>query len=616
MDVGQLGPAHGLHLYGGVELHRARAERDHRAVEGDVAVYEPAHVAHQLGLAVEGREDRVRQRRSGAPVAGGPRVADQAVQDPEVGGVAEGSPHRLQVGAGRGLVHAGRDGVGVHPAQVHARGQRYGDHLVGAAGNADANGVEELVVDDLDAVLPQSLGQDGGHPVHSQGDLGEAVGAVVDGVHRRHHRQQHLRRADVGRGLLAADVLLSGLQRQSQRRSARGVPRDSHQPARQRPLVGLAHGDVGGVGPAEAHRHPESLGGAHHGVGAHLAGRSEHAQRQRVGDDRHQRVMGVGPLDDASEVGHRAGSAGILHQQPVYAVEVDSSRVAYDNLEADGLGPGRHHGDGLGVAGLVDGETVAAAAATHPVQHGHGLGCGRGLVEQRGVGDVHAGQFAHHRLEVEQRFEPTLGDLGLVGRVGRVPTGVLEDVAPDDGGSNGLVVAHADHRHHEAVGPGHGPQLVVVGLAGAEQGQLQRLALAHVVGHGAVDELVHVGHADHREHLLHFCGGGADVAALERSPVAKVVEGWPGGTGIRHQCRNLIRPSPKARAIRDDRASGARGAGPTTGRGSRRGGTGPTTGRGSRRGGTGPTTGRGSRRGGTGPTQSGCPPIRRGRRGR
>jgi cell surface protein SprA len=43
---------------------------------------------------------------------------------------------------------------------------------------------------------------------------------VVDRVHRRDHRQQHLRSADVGRGLLAADVLLAGLQRQAQRRLA------------------------------------------------------------------------------------------------------------------------------------------------------------------------------------------------------------------------------------------------------------------------------------------------------------------------------------------------------------------------------------------------------------
>jgi hypothetical protein len=44
----------------------------------------------------------------------------------------------------------------------------------------------------------------------------QPVGAVVDGVHRGHHGQQHLRGADVAGRLLAADVLLAGLQRQAQ----------------------------------------------------------------------------------------------------------------------------------------------------------------------------------------------------------------------------------------------------------------------------------------------------------------------------------------------------------------------------------------------------------------
>ena len=51
---------------------------------------------------------------------------------------------------------------------------------------------------------------------HALGDATDAVGAVVDGVHARHDRQQHLGRADVGGGLLPADVLLAGLERHPQ----------------------------------------------------------------------------------------------------------------------------------------------------------------------------------------------------------------------------------------------------------------------------------------------------------------------------------------------------------------------------------------------------------------
>ena len=63
--------------------------------------------------------------------------------------------------------------------------------------------------------------------------------------------------------------------------------------------------------------------------------------------------------------------------------------------------------------------------------HGHRLGRGGGLVEQRGVGEVEAGQVHHHLLEVQQRLQPALADLGLVGRVGGVPARVLQHVALD-----------------------------------------------------------------------------------------------------------------------------------------------------------------------------------------
>ena len=247
----------------------------------------------------------------------------------------------------------------------------------------------------------------------------------------------------------------------------------------------------------------------------------------------------MGPLDDGPQVGDLAGSARVLHQQPEYAVEVHGVRVIDHDLEAYRLGSGGHHRNGLGMAGLVHDKAIAPAAPAHPVQQGHGLGRGGGLVQQRGVGEIHGGQLADHGLEVEQRLQAALGDLRLVGGVGRVPARVLEHVAPDDGRGDGLVVAHADHRHHLAVRPGHLPQLVVVGLARTELGQLHRLPLAHVVGDGAIDELVHVGHAHRREHLGDLCGCRTDVAALEGSPVPELVEAEPGCVVVCHRCGNL-----------------------------------------------------------------------------
>ena len=77
----------------------------------------------------------------------------------------------------------------------------------------------------------------------------------------------------------------------------------------------------------------------------------------------------------------------------------------------------------------------------HAVQQRHRFGGGRGLVEQRRVGDLHPGQVADHRLEVEQRLEPALRDLRLIRRVGRVPARVLHHHPQDHAGRDGVVVA-------------------------------------------------------------------------------------------------------------------------------------------------------------------------------
>src|SRR6266545_548023 len=47
-------------------------------------------------------------------------------------------------------------------------------------------------------------------------------------------------------------------------------------------------------------------------------------------------------------------------------------------------------------------------------------------------------------LEVDERLEPALRDLGLIRRVLRVPARILEDVALDDPRGDAVVVAHAD----------------------------------------------------------------------------------------------------------------------------------------------------------------------------
>src|SRR5439155_1006892 len=106
-----------------------------------------------------------------------------------------------------------------------------------------------------------------------RGDARDPVGSVIHGVHAGGHGQQHLRRADVAGGLLAADVLLARLQRHAQPETAGGIPRDADDPSRQVALEPVARREEGGVRAAVAEGDAEALRIADGDVGAPPPGR-------------------------------------------------------------------------------------------------------------------------------------------------------------------------------------------------------------------------------------------------------------------------------------------------------------------------------------------------------
>ena len=59
----------------------------------------------------------------------------------------------------------------------------------------------------------------------------------------------------------------------------------------------------------------------------------------------------------------------------------------------------------------------------HAVQESHALRGSGGLIQKTGGRDRESRQVFNHRLEDEQGLKSTLTDLGLVGRVCRVPRG-------------------------------------------------------------------------------------------------------------------------------------------------------------------------------------------------
>ena len=133
-------------------------------------------------------------------------------------------------------------------------------------------------------------------------DLGEPLRPVVDGVHRRRHREQGLGGADVGRRALAANVLLACLQRQAVSRIALSVDGHAYEAARHLALELVGHRHVRGVRAAVEQRHAEALGGADGDVGAELARGLEKREREDVGVDGGEATALVDGLDDRARV--------------------------------------------------------------------------------------------------------------------------------------------------------------------------------------------------------------------------------------------------------------------------------------------------------------------------
>ena len=271
--------------------------------------------------------------------------------------------------------------------------------------------------------VAQRRGEHRGVAVGAARDRAQPLGAVVDGVHRGHDGEQHLGGADVGGRLVAADVLLAGLQGEAVRRAALGVDRDADQAAGQVPLEAGRDRHEAGVRAAVEQRDAEALRGADHDVGAERA-RATRAGSARAGRRRPRparRARGRASITRA-RVEDPAGGAGVLHQHAATARRRAARRRGRRRRPRcpsprRGCAPPRSSA----AARRRRRRTARSALRLAAAYQRHRLGRGGALVEQRGVGGGQPGQVADHGLEVEQRLEPALGDLRLVRRVGGVP---------------------------------------------------------------------------------------------------------------------------------------------------------------------------------------------------
>ena len=132
-------------------------------------------------------------------------------------------------------------------------------------------------------------------------------GPCRQGDRRGNVGQQCLRRADIGRGLVSANVLLTGLEGEPICGKTLAVDADADQAPGERSsmLFGCCHETC--VRSAEPHWHTKALGTAHHDVGADFARWRGECAIEKVGGDCGGGIGFVKVVDDRFQVTHYPG---------------------------------------------------------------------------------------------------------------------------------------------------------------------------------------------------------------------------------------------------------------------------------------------------------------------
>ena len=331
--------------------------------EREVLRLEPLDVAQHLVLGVVTAEN-IRREELTAPRMRRSDFGDGRWEtgDGKLRGLVEAAQNGLHFLHGRGLVERDADLVFVDHPQIDP---------LGGGGGVDADrgdvahreGVEHRLGVHLRADRDEALRKERGETADAAGNLPQAIGPVVHGVHRGHHREQHLRGADVRRGLVAADVLLARAEGETERGVALRVLRDTDEAPGHLPLEGVLGREETGMRPAEAERHAKTLGGPDRHIGAKLTRRAQEREGQQVGRGDGERPGGVRRGKELREIVDRARGVGILHQHAeAFRAGLEGPVVADHDLDAERQRAGADDVDGLRMAALGDEE--------HPVCRG------------------------------------------------------------------------------------------------------------------------------------------------------------------------------------------------------------------------------------------------------
>ncbi len=354
--------------------------------------------------------------------------------------------------------------------------------------------------------------QNGGEAVHAGGDGFQPYRAVVNGVEARHVGQQHLCGTDVGIRFLAADMLLAGLHRHTQRGLATGILGNADDATRHGALVGIAGGEEGGVGTTVTHRHAKALGGTQHHIGAQLARGFEQQQREQIGADASQSFLGLYGGNQSAQIFHLTCGGGVLEQGTKHLFAHRIARGADRHVETEVNRALLDHVDHLRVH-VIGHEEEVGFGLGHPFGQRHRLGGGGRFIQQGGACQIHAGQIQRQLLEVEQGFETALCQLGLIGGVGGIPTRIFQHVAQNDMGHMGIVITHADVALGNLVLSGIALELgerLHFGHAGTDA---ERARQANGGRHGLGNQIVQAFGPNGRQQLAQLFLTRADMAA-------------------------------------------------------------------------------------------------------
>ena len=300
-----------------------------------------------------------------------------------------------------------------------------------------------MLMPDAAACGRHRSGKTAGHIMGMAGNAAQSFGPVPDGIEPGHHCQQHLRGTDIRGRFFPTDMLFPCLQRQPIGHLSVAVLTDTNKAARNGTLVFCQRCKESRMRTTITHWHPKALCRAKHDVSSQCAGGFQHRQGQQVtGHDGHA-AGGMHSLNSRLDVTYSATAARIADQHTKHTVLIGGSRVLYIKGDAKWPGAGAQNGKGLRMRIWINTEDVCLAAMC-PECHRHAFSRRCRLVKQRSVGNIHPGEFRHHRLIIENGFKAALRDFRLIGGVGRVPARIFKHISQDDRRRMAAIISHAN----------------------------------------------------------------------------------------------------------------------------------------------------------------------------